>query len=110
MGMPTPVGVDDSGIPRLSDEAIVDLTEELGCSRKDIDELYDMFVSVAGGNDTIPISEVKEFLMRQSVDGPTDGTDLEACLRLEDEDGEGMITFTEYLRATLNSSCSRISQ
>jgi Kef-type K+ transport system membrane component KefB/Ca2+-binding EF-hand superfamily protein len=96
----------DSGIPGLSEEAVFDLCEELGCSKKDVDELHEMFASVSGEQDTIPIADLKEFLMRQSSEGPTDGEQLEACLRLEDEDGEGTITFVEFLRAAWNTECS----
>jgi Kef-type K+ transport system membrane component KefB len=96
---------DDVGIPGLTEETLVDLTEELGCTRRDIDELYESFVAVAGDKDTVPIVELKEFLMRRSPDGPSDGTELEDCLSLEDEDGEGSITFVEYLRARWNSEC-----
>jgi Ca2+-binding EF-hand superfamily protein len=96
---------DDVGIPGFTEETLVDLTEELGCTRRDIDELYETFVAVAGAKDTIPISELKEFLMRRSADGPTDGSGIEACLNLKDEDGEGSITFVEYLRARWNSEC-----
>ena len=103
--MEVPASEEETVIPGLSAEAIFDLCEELGCSRKDIDELHEMFVSVSGDTDTIPIADLKEFLMRQSSEGPTDGEQFEACLRLEDEDGEGMITFVEFLRATWNEEC-----
>lgn len=101
-------GFEVSGIAGLSEEAIFDLTEEIGCARRDIVDLHEQFVSVAGEKDTIPISELKEFLMRQSSEGPTDGRDFESCLRLHDEDGEGLITFTEYLRATWSTECKNL--
>ncbi|KAG7369131.1 glutathione-regulated potassium-efflux system protein [Nitzschia inconspicua] len=98
-------GFEESGIPGLSAEAVADLSEELGCSRKDIDELYQKFVAAAGRKDTIPIPELTEILMRQSSEGPSDGSDFESCLQLHDQDGEGMITFTQYLRATWSTEC-----
>ncbi len=93
------------GVPGFSEEALVDLAEELDCTRRDIDDMYTSFVSIAGERDAIPILELKEFLMRQARDGPSDGRQLEICLSLEDEDGEGLITFIEYLRACLNTEC-----
>lgn len=96
---------EESGIPGLLEEAILDLSEELGCSRRDITELHEKFVSMAGENDTIPISELTQFLMRQSSEGPSDGIGIESCLRLQDEDGEGNVTFIEFLRATWKCDC-----
>lgn len=103
----TSVGRKDSRrVPGISEEALVDLSEELGCTRRDIDEMYTSFVSIAGERDAIPILELKEFLMRQARDGPSDGRQLETCLSLEDEDGEGSITLIEYLRASWNTECT----
>lgn len=104
-GMTSSIDAKVSRVPGLSEEALIDLSEELGCSRRDIDETYTSFASIAGERDAIPILELKEFLMRQARDGPSDGRQLETCLGLEDEDGEGTITFTEYLRACWNTEC-----
>ncbi|KAL3906845.1 MAG: hypothetical protein SGILL_009112, partial [Bacillariaceae sp.] len=106
VAMEVPMDEKESGIPGLSEEAVFDMCEELGCSRKDVSDLYEQFVSVAGDQDTIPIADLKDFLMRQASKGPTDGEQLESCLRLEDEDGGGTITFVEFLRATWNAECS----
>jgi Kef-type K+ transport system membrane component KefB/voltage-gated potassium channel Kch len=106
-GMTTPLERKYSrGVPGLSEEALVDLSEELGCTRRDIDEMYTSFISIAGERDAIPLLELKEFLMRKAGDGPSDGLQLETCLSLVDDDGEGLITFIEYLRASWNAECA----
>jgi voltage-gated potassium channel Kch len=86
-------------VPGLSEEALIDLAEEVGCTRGDITNLWEAFSSIADNRVDVPISEVKEMLMRQARDGPSDGKFLDACLRLEDEDGAGKLTFVEYVRA-----------
>lgn len=70
-----------SQIRSLSEQTLLDLAEEIGCSRSFLDKKYELFQSVAGVNDSVQISELKEFQMRQGSDGPSDGTKLEACLR-----------------------------
>jgi Kef-type K+ transport system membrane component KefB/Ca2+-binding EF-hand superfamily protein/voltage-gated potassium channel Kch len=92
-------------IPGMSEELVNDLCEELGCSRKDVKELYVSFQAVAGEEDYVPISDLKDYVMRQSSDGPLNDSQITACMSLEDEDGEGDITFIEYLRATWNVDC-----
>lgn len=92
-------------LPGISEELLIDLCEELGCSRKNVEDLYLSFRAVAGGKDYVPISELKDYIMRQSSDGPMDGTQLTTCMSLEDEDGGGDITFIEYLRANWNTEC-----
>jgi len=89
-----------SRVRYLSEEALLDLAEEVGCSQSFIDEQYELFKSVAGENDSIQIDELRDYWMRQGTDGPTDGSQLEACLRMQDEDGEGRITFEEYVQAS----------
>lgn len=106
----TPQDSDDDSetiiIPGISDQLLIDLCEELGCTRKDVEELYVSFRAVAGENDYVPISELKDYIMRQSSDGPMNDSQITTCMSLEDEDGEGDITFIEYLRANWNASCS----
>eukprot|EP00532_Pseudo-nitzschia_australis_P016073 CAMPEP_0168259838 /NCGR_PEP_ID=MMETSP0141_2-20121125/7985_1 /TAXON_ID=44445 /ORGANISM="Pseudo-nitzschia australis, Strain 10249 10 AB" /LENGTH=948 /DNA_ID=CAMNT_0008197399 /DNA_START=230 /DNA_END=3076 /DNA_ORIENTATION=+ len=97
---------EDFVVPGISEESLTDLCDELGCSRKNIQELYVSFRAVAGdGEDTVPISELKDYLMRQSSDGPMNDSQLTFCMGLEDEDGGGDITFIEYLRANWNTEC-----
>lgn len=100
---------DSLTIPGLSEDSLMDLCDELDCTLKDIEELYDSFqaVSVENGNsDSVPISELKDYLMRKSANGPLSESGIINCMALEDEDGEGDVTFLEYLRATFNSDCS----
>lgn len=92
-------------LPGVSEATLVDLCDELGCSRKDVEVLYISFQAVAGDKDTVPISDLKGYLMRQSSDGPLNESQLTTCMALEDEDGEGDMTFIEYLRANWNAEC-----
>mmetsp|Transcript_43843 Transcript_43843/g.49546 ORF Transcript_43843/g.49546 Transcript_43843/m.49546 type:complete len:917 (+) Transcript_43843:83-2833(+) len=93
-------------IPGISEELLMDLCEELCCSMGDINDLYTSFQAVAGEMDAVPISDLRDNLMRQSSIGPLNESQLETCLVLEDEDGGGEITFVEYLRANWNAECS----
>jgi Kef-type K+ transport system membrane component KefB/voltage-gated potassium channel Kch len=92
----------------LSEQALLDLAEEIGCSRSFLDEQYELFQSVAGDGDSVQITELRDYWMRQGRDGPSDGSQLEACLRLRDQDGEGKITFVDYLRASCK--CEEVSK
>ena len=85
----------------ISEEVLTDLCEELDCEWSELTELWESFISIAGDREVVPISELKEMAMRQADDGPSDGQALEFCLLLEDEDGEGTLTFMEYARASL---------
>jgi len=92
-------------IPGMSEALLIDLCEELGCSRKDVKELYVSFQALAGENDSVPISDLKDYVMRQSSDGPLNDSQITTCITLEDEDGEGDVLFIEYLRANWNTEC-----
>ncbi len=95
-------------IPGMSDGVLLDLCDELDCTRKDVEELYDSFQAVSvetGNSDSVLIADLKDYLMRQSADGPMNDAQMKTCLTLQDEDGEGDITFIEYLRATYNADC-----
>ena len=95
-------------ISGMSEELLMDLCDELCCTKKDVEELYDSFqaISVENGNsDSVLISELKDYLMRKSSDGPLNDSQITTCIALEDEDGEGDVTFIEYLRATWNADC-----
>lgn len=95
-------------IPGMSEGLLIDLCEELDCSRKDVEELYVSFQAVLAENDntdSVPISDMKDFVMRQSSDGPLNDSQIATCMSLEDEDGEGDITFIEYVRATYDKEC-----
>lgn len=90
-------------VPGFTEEVLTDLAEELGCSDRDIADLYTMFTSVADNREEVPIVELKEFIMRSASDGPTDGLAMEQCMKLKDVDGSGELTFVEFARASLGA-------
>jgi len=101
-------GVDEAEtitIPGLSEEYLLDLGEAIGCSRAAITDFWLSFRAIANGRDTVPITELKEMVMRKANDGPSDGKDFEICLQSEDEDGASDLSFVEYCRA-LYITCS----
>jgi len=84
----------------LTEDTLTDLAEELECTRRDLVELNTFYNSIADNREVVPISELKEMLMRQAGSGPSDGKALERCMEMEDEDGIGELTFVEFARAT----------
>ena len=84
------------GLHRLQ---FLDLASEVGCTKAELDELYDEFVSIAGGMDTVPIAELKGMVMRMDPDGPSDGKSIERCMLFNDEDGAAELTFEEFVRS-----------
>ncbi|MGK3739381.1 MAG: hypothetical protein ACI90V_006228, partial [Bacillariaceae sp.] len=92
-------------IPGIPEESMLDLCDELGCEMVDINDLYISFQAVAEDKDAVPIAGLRDYLMRQSSEGPLNGSQLETCMDLQDEDGGGEITFVEYLRANWNADC-----
>jgi Kef-type K+ transport system membrane component KefB/voltage-gated potassium channel Kch len=91
---------EEMAIPGLSEDAMIDLTEELGCVREDILESWSVFEGVSFGRDTVPIPELKEMVMRRASDGPSDTEVLSKCLALDNQNEAGELTFLEFLRAT----------
>ena len=83
----------------LSEEATIDLADEIGISTKDLIQTWEDFDSAAQNREAVPISELKSMMMRLSNEGPSDGEDYELCLNFEDEDGRGELTFVEYAKA-----------
>lgn len=86
-------------IPGYSDSYLSDLVEELGISRKNLIKLRDIFESFDGfdGKD-VPITELRDFLARNSDYEPIDTEALTRCMKLVDEDGEGDLSFEEFVR------------
>ncbi|KAL3927584.1 MAG: hypothetical protein SGBAC_013027, partial [Bacillariaceae sp.] len=89
----------ESGVPGLSEDAVLDLVEELGCVREDILESWSLFKGIAFGRSSVPILELKTALLRQTSDSPRDEAVLARCLSLDDKD-ISEVTFVGFLRAT----------
>ena len=71
-----------------------------GMTMDDISNLWEDFRAISGDETSVPITQLKEMVMRQADDGPMDGDALQACMKMADEDGEGELTFSQYCRAT----------
>jgi len=86
-------------VPGYSETALGDLQEEAGLSRRDIYKLYEIYASLGGFNDgDVSITELRDFLMRNSDHEPIDGDALTRCMEVVDRDGEGDLTFEEFVR------------
>ena len=92
-------GADAAVIPGYSETDISDLLEELGMKRSDIFSLYDIFLSLGGfeGKD-VPITELRDFLIRSTDHEPIDAEALTRCMEQLDGDGEGDLSFEEFVR------------
>lgn len=90
---------DEIAIPGYSEADIFDLAAEVGMKRSDIFKLHGIFVSLGGFNgEDIPISELRDFLIRNSDHEPIDAEALTRCMELADGDGEGDLSFEEFVR------------
>eukprot|EP00980_Cylindrotheca_fusiformis_P009094 scaffold1966_cov109-Cylindrotheca_fusiformis.AAC.3 len=92
--------LDDMAIPGLSEDAIIDLTEELGCVSQDIKDSWSVFEGASLGRNTASIPELKEMLMRQASNGPSDIDAAAKCVALDTHAEALEVTFVEFLRAT----------
>jgi hypothetical protein len=90
-------------VPGFTEEVLTDLAEELGCSDRDIADLYTIFTSIADDREEVPIEELKELIMRNPRDGPSDSLAMEQCMKLKDVDGSGELTFVEFARASMEA-------
>lgn len=91
-------GADKNIFPGYSKEDVTFLAEEVNASFEDIVELYrtfDSFDRIDGGD--VAVAEVKDFVLRNSAIGPVDAAELMDRLAIIDEDGEGKITFEEFV-------------
>jgi Kef-type K+ transport system membrane component KefB/Ca2+-binding EF-hand superfamily protein/voltage-gated potassium channel Kch len=85
----------------LSDAYLTDLAVKAGMSLQDLSKLYDVFSSLLeDGKDDVPITELRDFMMRLAGDGPIDAAALTRCMENVDEDGGGRLTFDEFVRTT----------
>jgi Kef-type K+ transport system membrane component KefB/Trk K+ transport system NAD-binding subunit len=90
-------------VPGFTEEVLTDLAEELSCADRDIADLYTIFTSIADDREEVPIEELKEVVMRNAGDGPSDGLAMEECMKLKDVDGSGELTFVEFARASMEA-------
>jgi Kef-type K+ transport system membrane component KefB/Trk K+ transport system NAD-binding subunit len=88
-------------VPGFTEEVLTDLAEELGCSDRDIAGLYTIFTSIADDREEVPIEELRDLIMRNARDGPSDGLAMDQCMKLKDVDGSGELTFVEFARASM---------
>ncbi len=86
-------------IPGYTEADLNDFALQMGIKRNDLMKLYDIFLSLGGfeGKD-IPISELRDFLIRNSDFEPIDADALTRCMELADGDGEGDLSFEEFVK------------
>lgn len=92
-------GEDKEVIPGYTETDISDFGEAVGMKRSDIFKLSEIFLSLGGfeGKD-IPISELRDFLIRSTDHEPIDADALTRCMELADGDGEGDLSFEEFVK------------
>lgn len=89
----------ENPIPGYAESDLLAMIDETGMSRADLLKLYDIFASLGGDKDNdVSIKVVQEFLARSSAKEPIDMDALEKCAALADEDGEGDLSFDEFVR------------
>ena len=86
-------------VPGLANDVLCDLADELGVSTREIIVQWELFHSIASDGDSVPISDLRDLLMRSGTGGPGDDTFLTKCLDSIDDDGRGELTFLEYARS-----------
>lgn len=93
-------------VPGFSDEALTDLQEEVGCTRRDLIKLHEQFLSLKQrGKDDVAIAELSGMVMRSTDDAPLDYEKLDRRMRrVGDKDGRGKVTFDEFVRVSFGSS------
>jgi hypothetical protein len=92
-------GVPEPLVPGLANDVLCDLADELGVSTREIIVQWELFHSIASDGDSVPISDLRDLLMRSGTGGPGDDTFLTKCLDSIDDDGRGDLTFLEYARS-----------
>ena len=64
-------------------------------------KLYSIFEALGGNKDAdVSVKDLEEFLARSSDVGPLDIEALDTYLKLVDEDGEGDLSFDEFVRVS----------
>ncbi len=86
-------------IPGYQDSDLSNMTDETGLTRSELLKLYEIFESLGGNKETdIPLKVIEEFLARNSAVEPIDMEALDRCCKKADEDGEGDLSFDEFVR------------
>jgi len=96
-------GTDTEGepLPGYSEDDINDIVDRTGMDLADITKLYSIFESLGGDKDTdVSVKVLEEFLARNSDNEPLDIGALDTYLKLVDEDGEGDLSFDEFVRVS----------
>lgn len=88
-------------IPGFSESALEELSGEVGYSRMELSNLYEVFSSFdIEGTGLVPIEELRDLVLQKTVDGPIDGVSLMECMESVDSDGDGDLTFEEFVRVS----------
>ena len=88
-------------VPGFSESALSELAEEVGCTRSDLSRLYSTFSALDANDDgDVPIPELRDMVLLNVSDGPVDGQELERCMEKADADGDGDLTFEEFVRVS----------
>jgi len=85
-------------IPGYTEDALSEIADENGLTRNQVLRLHDIFESVDLFGGDVPISELRETLMRLSDKEPVDMDELNRSMELVDEDGRGDLSFEEFVR------------
>ena len=87
-------------IPEFPDSLVNDLSDEFGCSRREIVNLHRVFSSLPNvdGDRFIDVSELRDVLLRSVGDGPIDDTALDRWLEIADSEGSGKLSFVDFAR------------
>lgn len=86
-------------IPGYQDSDLSNMMDETGLTRSELLKLYEIFESLGGNKETdVPLKVIEEFLARNSAVEPIDMEALDRCCKKADEDGEGDLSFDEFVR------------
>jgi Kef-type K+ transport system membrane component KefB/Trk K+ transport system NAD-binding subunit len=95
------INAGDEPIPGYSDDDIAEIVDRTGMDIQDIMKLYYIFESLGGNKDTdVSVKALEDFLARNSDIEPLDIEALDTYLKLVDEDGEGDLSFDEFVRVS----------
>ena len=91
----------DEPIPGYSEGDLSEMVDITGMDFVDLMKLYSIFEALGGSKDVdVSVKDLEEFLARSSDVGPLDIEALDTYLKLVDEDGEGDLSFDEFVRVS----------
>lgn len=91
----------DEPIPGYSEGDLSEMVDRTGMDLVDLMKLYSIFEALGGNKDAdVSVKDLEEFLARSSDVGPLDIEALDTYLKLVDEDGEGDLSFDEFVRVS----------